>query len=253
MQVLRVVTPEGILLRREVAGAGSRFCAAAIDGVIVLMVLLVLVLVTLLVAQADLTGLTGFLYGVLAGGSLLVLVGYQLGFALLGEGQTPGKRVLALRVVAADGWPASPAQHLLRSLLWPLDVFLPVPLPFGLLGLVVILTTERRQRLGDLVGGTLVLREVPERAPPEPMAGRRWSQLEQRQLALAPGLVARLGEEDRVFLRELLTRRGLDAAQRRRLVSAAARHYAARLELARSGTPERMLQELYLQLREARE
>ena len=43
------------------------------------------------------------------------------------------------RVVSADGWPATATQHLLRSLLWPLDVFLPVPAPFGLLGLVVIL------------------------------------------------------------------------------------------------------------------
>jgi uncharacterized RDD family membrane protein YckC len=253
MRQLRVVTPEGLVLRREVAGAGSRFCAAAIDGLLVLLAILALLLGVLLAAQMDPTGLSGFLTGILGGGSLLLLIGYQLGFALLWKGQTPGKRALGLRVVSANGWPASTTQHLLRSLLWPIDVFLPVPVPFGLLGLVVVLTTERRQRLGDLVAGTLVLREASERAPSEPLAGKRWSQLEARQLALAPGLVARLDEDDRVFLRELLSRRGLDASQRRRLATAAARHYAERLELAVPAEPETALQELYLHLREARE
>jgi len=253
MPQLRVVTPEGVLLRRDIAGAGSRFSAAAVDGTIVLLALLALVLAALLAAQADPTGLSGFVYGILLGGSLLVGMGYQLAFALWWNGRTPGKRLLGLRVVSADGWPASPSQHLLRSLIWPLDVLLPVPLPFGLLGLLTIVVTERRQRLGDLVAGTLVLRDEDERVPPEPFAGERWSQLEARHLTLTPGLVARLSEEDLVFLRELFARGALDPLQRRRLEAAAVRHYAERLELGADLEPSLVLKELYLHLREARE
>lgn len=254
MREVRVVTPEGVQLRREIAGAGSRFCAAVIDGLIVgLGVLLLLVMLGLL-SQIDASGLSEFLLGLALGGSLLVVLGYQLLFGVLADGSTPGKRALGLRVVSVDGWPASGAQHLLRTLLWPVDVLLPVPLPFfGLLGLVVVLTTERRQRLGDLVAGTVVEREAPARVRPEPLAGERWSTLEERTLALTPGLAARLGEDDRVLLRELLARDDLSAARRRKLLRSAAEHYARRLELSGDVRPERAIAELYLYLRESRE
>jgi uncharacterized RDD family membrane protein YckC len=253
MAELEIVTPEGVVLRRTIAGAGSRFCAAAFDGTLLVLALLVLLLGAALAAQVDPTGVSRFVYGVLGGAGVLLLVGYQVGFTLLWAGQTPGKRLLGLRVVSADGWPARPAQHLMRSLILPLDVFLPVPAPFGLLGLVLVSATERRQRLGDLVAGTLVLRELDRHADPEPFPGERWSQLAARQLALTPGLAARLTDSDREFLRELLTRSGLDPDQRQRLLSAAAREYVARLELTGKLRPEVALKEIYLYLREARE
>jgi uncharacterized RDD family membrane protein YckC len=253
MAELEVVTPEGVVLRRAIAGAGSRFCAAAFDGALLALSLVPLLILAALGAQLDPTGLSGFVYGVLGGAGVLLLVVYQLGFTLAWSGQTPGKRLLGLRVVSADGWPASPPQHLMRSLILPLDVFLPVPAPFGLLGLVLVTATARRQRLGDLVAGTLVLRESTARAEPEPFPGERWSELQQRQLGLTPGLAARLSEEDRDLLRELLTRPGLDPDQRRRLFSAAVRDYSARLELKGTPRPEVALKEIYLYLREARE
>jgi len=253
MAELEIVTPEGVVLRRAIAGAGSRFCAAAFDGALLVLSLMAVLLCAALAAQIDPTGLSGFVYGVLGGAGVLLLISYQLGFMLMWSGQTPGKRLLGLRVVSADGWPANPAQLLMRSLILPLDVFLPIPAPFGLLGLVLVTATARRQRLGDLVAGTLVLRESAARAEHEPFRGERWSELRDRQLALTPGLAARLSEEDRDLLRELLTRPGLDPDQRRRLFTAAARDYAARLELTGTPRPDIALKEIYLYLREARE
>jgi uncharacterized RDD family membrane protein YckC len=253
MPELEVATPEGVLLRRTLAGAGSRFCAAAFDGTLLALALVAVVLAAAIAAEIDPTGVSGFVYGMIAGAGVLLLIGYVLGFALLWNGQTPGKRLLGLRVVSADGWPASPWQHLMRSLILPLDALLPVPVPFGLLGLVLVASTERRQRLGDLVAGTVVLRDGARPAAPEPFAGQRWSQLPQRKLALTAGLAARLDEADREFLRELLTRRGLDPDQRRRLIVAAARDFARRLELQGMPAPEVALKEIYLYLREARE
>ncbi len=253
MPSLVLTTPEGLELEREIAGAGSRFCAALFDALLVTLALLAALFVALLATATDPTGLSGFLVGVLLGGLLLVLIAYQVAFAVLWDGQTPGKRLLGLRVASADGWPASAGQHLLRSLVWPLDVLLPLPMPFGLLGLVIILLSRRGQRLGDLVAGTLVLRESLPRATREPFPGERWSRLETRRLALAPGLAARLSDDDFDFLRELLARERLDPTERRRLYVDGARHFAERLELGPFDDAREFLRELYLYLREARE
>ncbi len=80
---------------------------------------------------------------------------YFVFFETLFAGRTPGKRLTQLRVVtesgAALGWQASAIRNLLRAV----DT-----LPAGyLIGVVVMLLSPRAQRLGDVVAGTLVVRE----------------------------------------------------------------------------------------------
>ena len=253
MPALTLQTPEGITLRREIAGAGSRFAAALIDTVLIAMIYTIIGLGTLLIADIDASGLSRVIQGVLIGGIPLCIALYHFAFHAFGHGQTPGKRLLALRVVSADGYPATLAQHLLRSALCPVDMLLPVPVPLGLLGLVVIAVTEKRQRIGDIVAGTLVVIEPEERAVLDPFQGERWSQLARRTLDLQPGTAARFGDEDYDFLRELLARDDLEHDERHRLLLSAARHYAKRLELERFKSAPVFLKELFLFLRESRE
>ncbi len=73
--------------------------------------------------------------------------------------QTLGKRWLGLKVVGEDGGPATSRDVLMRNLLRPIDG-LPA---FYLVGFVLAMTNPRRQRLGDMVGHTLV---VPVGAQP---------------------------------------------------------------------------------------
>jgi uncharacterized RDD family membrane protein YckC len=70
-------------------------------------------------------------------------------------GQTLGKKLLGIRVVSADGGPKPNAGRILiRTVLRVIDGFF-----FYLLGLIVILVTrDRAQRLGDLAAGTTVTR-----------------------------------------------------------------------------------------------
>jgi uncharacterized RDD family membrane protein YckC len=69
-------------------------------------------------------------------------------------GQTLGKRVLGLRVLMRDGRPATASAVSARTVLRLIDD--------GPLGLVVMLLSgRRRQRLGDLLGGTIVARATP--------------------------------------------------------------------------------------------
>jgi uncharacterized RDD family membrane protein YckC len=77
--------------------------------------------------------------------ALLALAYYYIPEAL--SGQTPGKRLLSLRVTGTDGRKPSPAAIVARTVLRIVD-FLPA---FYLFGLVVILCSgQRRQRIGDL-------------------------------------------------------------------------------------------------------
>jgi uncharacterized RDD family membrane protein YckC len=73
---------------------------------------------------------------------------------MLHGGRTPAMRWCGLRVVAMDGQPPRPAAHVLRCALTIVDGF-----GFGLVGLVIMTNSRRRQRLGDIVAGTLVVRD----------------------------------------------------------------------------------------------
>jgi len=249
MTELVVETPEGLTLRQEIAGAGSRCAAALVDVAIWGLGLLTLLFFFQVVLQG-----VGNLALLVAGGSLLSLVGYQVGFALLLDGQTPGKRLMRLQVLGEHGLPATPVQHLLRGLFWPFEALLPVPVP---LGLVLMAATPRHQRLGDRVAGTLVVREPLRRLPGEILSRQTWSGLPSHRLALVPAHAARFDGEDLHYLRELIGRVDVERTQRIRLLRRAAVHYAGRLDLELDPAldPKEardLLAELYLYLREMR-
>jgi uncharacterized RDD family membrane protein YckC len=92
-----------------------------------------------------------------AGGALTVVgIGWALYYYFAcesGSGQTLGKRALNIRVVRTDGAPAGMREVGIRTVLRLVDgLFL-----YGV-GLVVMLVTrERRGRLGDLAGGTMIV------------------------------------------------------------------------------------------------
>ena len=247
MTTLVVPTSEGVDLRQDIAGAGSRFAAGLLDGIVIGLGYLLVALAVLLPAAFDPTGLSRFVFGVLVGGAVLLVLGYHVLFHALGSGQTPGKRALGIRVLSTDGHPPTLFQVVLRALLWPIDVLLLVPIPIGL---IVIETTAMHQRLGDLFAGTLVVRAPATRSPREPLERMQLSALQKRTLALTPGAAAHLSAEDRAFLRELLVRPELSDERRRALFVAAARHYAARLGLGPFADARTVILELYLFARE---
>jgi uncharacterized RDD family membrane protein YckC len=94
-----------------------------------------------------------------------VILGWALYyfFALeSGDGQTVGKRLMKLRVVRANGAPAGMREVAVRTALRVVDNYL--------IGMIVMLATgERRQRIGDLAAGTVVVdASAPAVAAPQP-------------------------------------------------------------------------------------
>lgn len=92
----------------------------------------------------------------LAGGIVAlaaVLVGYHVIFEVYVGGQTPGKRMVGVRVVRMDGGPLRLSHSLIRTFLRIVDY---MPGFYGI-GLIAVFASSRNQRLGDMAAGTVVV------------------------------------------------------------------------------------------------
>lgn len=193
-----IVTPEAVVLEFETAGMASRMLAALVDSVIQLIVLLGIILASLGLTRAGIEagGLgNAFLYLVL----FLLLFAYPAGFETLWRGRTPGKVALGLRVVTVEGGPIRFRHASIRAILGLVDkyVFSAVP------GVLALLLTRRNQRLGDLVAGTIVLRERSGARTPQAVAFAAPRGLEAYVAALD---VSALDRADYVTVRSFLLR-----------------------------------------------
>jgi uncharacterized membrane protein SpoIIM required for sporulation/uncharacterized RDD family membrane protein YckC len=217
-QTVDVETPELVMLTYSVAGVGSRVLAGITDLVICILgfVLLSLAVFAVLGAtgiRSDVTGSWGIALVVLA--QFAVLWGYYVLFEGLMDGQTPGKRIHRLRVVADGGYSVTLGVSAVRNLVRVIDM---QPVFFYLVGMTSVLLTRRGRRLGDLVAGTIVVREDAQ----APRAVQR---------ARAPGgsaaLHTALSEDEFALLARLVERWSTLATSRRdRLVAQLAARFA---------------------------
>jgi uncharacterized RDD family membrane protein YckC len=84
----------------------------------------------------------------------VVEAGYFIFWEMLTGGRSPGKAMVGLRVVRGDGLPISLRGSIVRNLMRVVDM---LPASY-LVGFVAMMLSERRQRLGDSLGGTVVIR-----------------------------------------------------------------------------------------------
>ena len=193
-----VDTPEGVQLELTLAGLGTRMTAQLTDWLIKGVASLLLLLI---VGRFDLASVV-----VLVSLTLVLFFGYELLFEVIWSGRTPGKRASGIRVVKSDGSPVTFTAVLVRSLLRVVD-FLPT---FYGVGAILVFTTRKNQRLGDLAAGTVVVREPKKSSSPVTTL------LE--DVSVPPGFDAtRVTQEQLALARSFLLRRqslGLDVRER---------------------------------------
>lgn len=120
---------------------GASIIALLIDEVILAFVALVIFL-----TAGSLRSPTVFY-----GGLVVLFFGYHIVFEGI-RGQTIGKILMGV-VVGANNEPCTFGEAIIRNLLRTIDA-----LGFYIVGLLVMLVTSHRQRVGDLVAGTSVVR-----------------------------------------------------------------------------------------------
>lgn len=138
------------------AGVGVRFAAVFLDGI----VLAILGIVVALLGGGGYaeTSPEGADAGAnLEGTNFLIWLGLAFGYYVVSEvelGGTLGKIAVGLRVVDADGDFISWRHGLVRNLIRPIDF-----LVFYLTAAIAVWMSPQRQRLGDRLAGTFVIRD----------------------------------------------------------------------------------------------
>jgi uncharacterized RDD family membrane protein YckC len=178
---LSIRTPELVAIEFPLAGIGSRFVALLIDYLIQIAAAFILMLIFILFvfATAGSQPVRSSSVGSPNSGKWAIAIAiaipflFQWGYFTLFEafwrGQTPGKRIMRIRVIQQTGRPVGVFESLGRNLTRIIDM-LPT---FYIIGVIVMFLTRRQQRLGDLVAGTLVVHERDIEAPLESMGGSR--------------------------------------------------------------------------------
>jgi len=161
---VQIETPEHIHVQYELAGIGSRALAGIYDaifqGVITTIVVWGLAWLGVVLKVRDVLGLVGAI--VIATTGFLAATAYYVISEMVTGGQSPGKRMAGLRVIGADGRPLTFLQSVLRNVIRAVDM---LPL-FYTVGLLAVFFSRSAQRLGDMVAGTIVVKERLM-APPE--------------------------------------------------------------------------------------
>ncbi len=157
-------TPESIAFSYELAGLGSRFLAVAID--IVIQVLIAVAIGFAFSLAAERSGdvaktahvpnaqVTSLVIAIVILVMFLIFDGYFIVFEALWNGQTPGKRLLGIRVVRDGGYPIDLGSSVLRNLIRILEAAL-IYVPAA----VCALLSPQNKRIGDYAAGTIVVRD----------------------------------------------------------------------------------------------
>lgn len=173
----RVVIGEAVELEVRTARLPSRALALVVDLLIMIAVLVAVLLgMSVLGSEVDDALAAAVALGVVAA----TFVGYPLLWETLTRGRSPGKYAMGLRVVRADGGPIVFRHALTRALAGFIVDFGLLSAFTGLIGIVVSASSTRGQRIGDLLAGTVVVRErLPgtglESLPPADPALAAWA------------------------------------------------------------------------------
>ena len=175
-ETLVIETPERVPLAFALASIGNRFLAAAIDHFIQyfsIAIILYIFILALGLGETSDASLIGeitreapkWMIAIMIIILFLLFAGYFILFEWLWNGQTPGKRLLKLRVIREDGRPITLWEAIARNLLRVFDATPGFFVPIYSVGLIAVFLSNRDQRVGDIFAGTVVIRERSDEAP----------------------------------------------------------------------------------------
>jgi uncharacterized RDD family membrane protein YckC len=274
---LNIDTPELVAIEMPLAGIGSRFIAILIDYLICGAFLLLLIIIAVIIIPAlhlfskvSANWAAGIFFLII----FLIQWGYFSLFEAFNSGRTPGKHAAKIRVIHESGRGINFLESLARNLLRAID-WLP---GFYAVGVVAMFASKRHQRLGDMVAGTLVVRDrnveelqwsgtssrtitgpaftasSPIRPPGSPHAGSGlWGGPPHLAITLPAPALAKLSVTDLEVLEGFFSRRlDMDLATRSSLANRIATALCAKsgLEIAPGASVETFLEAVAHQLRE---
>jgi uncharacterized RDD family membrane protein YckC len=157
MNTIKITTSQNIELEYDLASLGERIAGRIFDSLIIgAYVLFLFYVFALVFARSKFDSLTALqvLTIVLC---LLPIIFYDLLSELIMNGQSVGKRIMKIKVISLDGGRASFGQYIIRWLFRLVDF----TLTNSVCALVCVAASPNKQRVGDMVAGTTLIRTSP--------------------------------------------------------------------------------------------
>jgi uncharacterized RDD family membrane protein YckC len=175
-ETLIIETPERVPLAFALASIGNRFLAVAIDHFIQFLTMFITAWAFIRLSGIGENGfdesppmilqeMSKWTIAIMIVVIFLLFTGYFIFFEWLWNGQTPGKRLMKLRVIREDGRPITLWEVIARNLLRIFDNLPWFFMPIYSIGLICIFLNSRDQRIGDMFAGTVVIRERTDESP----------------------------------------------------------------------------------------
>jgi uncharacterized RDD family membrane protein YckC len=212
-RTLEVRTPESIAFSYELAGLGSRFLALIVDQAIQVVVLIAMFAGVIAWAAANVPRRSLPAGDVKVGESIaiaifaviafVVLFGYFIVFEAVWNGQTPGKKLLGIRVVRDGGYPIDFGASLIRNLIRVGEQII----GYYAIAAISALISPENKRLGDFAAGTIVVRDARLAQPTD---------LRERTDEPVYAPTAYLSGDERALVKRFLERRDALGEDRRR-------------------------------------
>jgi len=153
MQTVRIKTTQNIDIDYEIAGLGERVLGRLIDMALFILIMIAGAIIISLTHGFNST--TAIIVLVII--YLVLFVFYDLGCETMMNGQSVGKKMMKIKVISLDGARPSIGQYLLRWLFRIVDF----SLSSELCALICVAVSDKKQRLGDMVAGTTLIKTKP--------------------------------------------------------------------------------------------
>lgn len=157
---VKINTPENTEIEFELAGIGNRFAAMIVDYLLIAVILAIIYVfcaILVFIFKDIISDISEKIAAIMLLATFFVgFNGYFIIFEYLWSGQTPGKRLLGIRVIRENGQPVGFMEVFLRNILRIIDV---------LIGPYFVLFSRNEKRLGDYSIGTIVVKEKDVSVP----------------------------------------------------------------------------------------
>ena len=151
MNTIKITTSQNIDLEYELGSLGDRVLGRILDGLVVAAYILVFVAIIGFSNIGDFIGDNIWLFIIVI---VLPVLFYDLLCEMFLNGQSFGKKIMKIKVISLNGEQPSFSQYLIRWLFRLVDF----SLSGSLVALITVAVSEKRQRLGDIIAGTTVVK-----------------------------------------------------------------------------------------------
>lgn len=195
-KTIEITTTQNVTIQYELAPLRERMLAWLLDLLIVVLgYILFYQIINIIVGGIGDMAIAAFLF------PLLLYFAYHIFFEIWNSGQTPGKMLMSTKVARLDGKDPEWSDVVLRTVLQLVDTLFSA----GVIGTLLIKTTGKSQRFGDMAANTTVVKLFGSQFNYRLEDILGISSLDNYQPAFPQ--VRHLSERDMIFIKNVLTRR----------------------------------------------